>query len=155
MDAPYVCFMTLLYHRSCESKPSEIISFFKLHLPQFGDFISDDRRLLKLERPGRVLHFFFSFFDIARHILQGFQFRKISRHLRIDFMINDRFDLFLDSFGGDMMPLIIFRLERPATIRLVNGALHRTGHAVSIKDDFAPHIARRPADSLDKRSFAP
>ena len=49
------------------------------------------------------------------------------------------------------MALVVAELLIAAAVGLVDGGLHRAGHAVCVENHPAINIARRPSNGLDKR----
>ena len=62
-------------------------------------------------------------------------------------------NILLHAFRRDAVRLIPRHLLLAPPVGLGNGALHRSGHAVGIKDHTAVHIASGAADGLDQRSL--
>lgn len=64
--------------------------------------------------------------------------------------VHDLLDVALDRFGRDAVFGVIGDLAFATAVRLGDGALHASGHAVGVQDDAAVHIARGAADGLDQ-----
>ena len=56
-----------------------------------------------------------------------------------------------DRLRHDAVLLVVFLLDLPPAVRLVDRDLHRFGDAVGVHDDLAADVARGAADDLDER----
>jgi hypothetical protein len=57
-----------------------------------------------------------------------------------------------NGLGHDAVQLVVFNLLLTAPVGLVDGGLHRAGHAVGVQDGLAAQVASGAADGLDQRA---
>ena len=121
-------------------------------ITQFEDAISKGCSSFEFEVLGGLLHLFFEFFEYSR----SFAVVPVGANGTPDHLVGFRFvgdglfESFFHRLGGDPVNLVVIQLDLPASFGLIDGSLHRSGHAVCIEDHLGVYVASAAADGLNE-----